>query len=96
MSDKKYVSAELVKAEFTGNFQESYTPGHIKALIDGVPAADVQEVRHGKWILVSKNKKQELWQCDTCERLVIVECGDNVNEIYPYCHCGAKMDGDKQ
>ena len=39
-----YISLELAKAQFTGNFQNYYAPGEIKALLDEVPAADVVEV----------------------------------------------------
>ena len=41
----KYIDATLLKAEFTGNFIDtSYSPEFIKAIIDGQPTADVQEV----------------------------------------------------
>lgn len=42
--EKKYIDANLLKAEFTGNFQETYPPAQIKALIDVAPAADVVPV----------------------------------------------------
>ena len=48
------------------------------------PAADVVEVRHGRWI--------EDWECQYCS-----ECGEEHSwETYraAYCDvCGAKMDG---
>lgn len=63
-------------------------------LLDSIPAADVAEVRHGRWI-------QPHWKnsnyCCNCS-----ECGGEAmhrdyqwdqNGIYPLCpHCGAIMD----
>lgn len=36
----RLIDATTLKAEFTGNFQEAYTPGHIWAIIDNAPAID--------------------------------------------------------
>ena len=41
---KKYIDVTLAKAEFTGNFQNFYAPGEIKAILDEVPTADVVEI----------------------------------------------------
>ena len=81
MNDKKYVSAELVKAEFTGNFQESYTPGHIKALIDTVPAANVRENKTGKVIKTGRIYPY----CSECDK--------NLDHTYyKFCPwCGAEF-----
>ena len=88
----RYIDATLLKAEFTGNFVDtSYSPEFIKAIIDGQPTVDVQEVRHGRWI-------------DKGEYAVCMECGGrsgtqyNGVELIPlmtqFCpNCGAKMDG---
>ena len=34
------IDANLLKAEFTGNFSETYSPAQIKALIDTAPEID--------------------------------------------------------
>ena len=47
---KKYIDADLLKAEFTGNFACEYPAPLVKALIDNQPAADVVEVKHGEWL----------------------------------------------
>ena len=63
------------------------------------PSSDIQEVRHGEWI----RKRQFVYECSLCKRIELVEgvrhdC-DLKSEhkillsMYPYCHCGAKMDG---
>lgn len=45
----RYIDANLLKAEFTGNFVKAYAVPLIKSIIDQQPTADVQEVKHGKW-----------------------------------------------
>ncbi len=60
------------------------------------PTADVEKVKHGKWLFVIGNCKEEMWMCDQCERCIRSEQmeKDELIKRYPYCHCGAKMDGD--
>jgi hypothetical protein len=92
----RYIDAELAKAEFTGNFRDEYSTPLIKAMIDDVPTADVEEVRHGKWLFIIGNGKEEIWMCDQCERSIVsvrME-KDELIKRYPYCHCGAKMRGE--
>lgn len=57
----------------------------LKTDIDAMPAADVQEVKHGHWI---KDKKREgIVICSECRR---GECCDWFRD--KYCsRCGAKM-----
>lgn len=54
-----------------------------------VPAADVAPVVHGQWLIRFDASKQEIdgFQCSVC--------GKREKEKEPYCHCGAKMDGDE-
>ena len=63
--------------------------------LTGIPAADVVPVRHGTWLpIVSYNNT---YKCSECGRL-LVNIADGLNMVvkhYPYCHCGAKMDGGK-
>lgn len=44
----RYINATLLKAEFTGNFTDTYSPPLIKTIIDGQPTADVVEVTRCK------------------------------------------------
>ena len=49
------------------------------ALIDTIPAADVAEVKHGRWI-----KHKYFDECSECYTMVILR--------YNYCpNCGARM-----
>ena len=61
--------------------------------IEKIPAADVVPVRHGTWLpIVSYNNT---YKCSECGRL-LVDITDGLKMVaknYPYCHCGAKMDG---
>ena len=53
-----------------------------------LPTADVQEVKHGKWIPVYNPYRTE-YLCDNCHM------GVRQYQDQPYCsECGAKMDKD--
>lgn len=79
-------------AEANGN-DDDFVKGYGEAMDDlaDVPAADVQEVKHGKWI--SDKKREGIVICSECKR---GECCDWFR--YKYCYeCGSKMDlEDKQ
>ena len=52
------------------------------------PAADVVEVRHGRWIWTESGEEdyEQYWVCSCCGEKEYIE--------YNYCpNCGAKMDG---
>ncbi len=88
---KKYIDAELLKSKFTGNFNRKYPAPLIKAAINDIPAADVEEVKHGKWIETGKTNPEAV--CSECGRKVEYQAVNNVWEYENYCpHCGAKMD----
>ena len=77
------------KEEFAGNsLPENYCEGLYEAteLLDDLPAADVAEVRHGRWV----NTNKEVEQMCKCS-----ECGYPVSYFWsrtPYCpNCGALM-----
>lgn len=79
----RYIDAEKIK--YTEYINGDVTVS--KDLVEKIPTADVQEVRHGKWI--------------TDEEGVVIcsECGEEHfwEDFRPsYCDmCGAKMDGGK-
>lgn len=57
-------------------------------------SADVVEVVHGEWVQNPYCKR--IFYCSECGRTV--EDGSynpNPSEHFPYCHCGANMDGGK-
>lgn len=64
--------------------------------LSAVPAADVAEVRHGRWIGLEYDgyadgcPVYDLWECSECGEEVR---GDDVPSTHPWCHsCGARMD----
>ena len=90
----RYIDANLLKTEFTGNFTEDYSVPLIKSIIDQRPTADVQEVKHAKWVHYGEDI-----QCSNCLHVSDDICfeGDMDSGYYTvlphYCsNCGAKMD----
>lgn len=83
-----------------------YENAILKAILTE-PSADVEEVRHGEWLLESRIYKmpddvdEEFYvECPFCHRTFDVpfELEEEkmltyAKEKYPYCNCGAKMDG---
>ena len=80
----------------TGRQNAELVASTIGAFVDRIkalPPADVVQVRHGRWLpIVSYNNT---YKCSECGRL-LVDITDGLKMVakhYPYCHCGAKMDG---
>lgn len=61
-------------------------------MIEDAPAADVAPVVHGQWEQVKKWATKAKYRCSVCGREIMSAVKVNI-EKYPYCHCGAKMDG---
>lgn len=81
---KRYIDANLLKAEFTGNFAKAYAVPLIKSIIDQQPAADVQEAKHGKWNYYTKTNVI----CSCCNFIRNIE----TQIAWEFCpKCGAKM-----
>lgn len=60
----------------------------IKQDVDAMPAADVKEVRHGKWAHLGG----EEWCCSCCGFVKLTE-GSWEKPSWKYCEgCGARMD----
>ena len=58
----------------------------IRSNIQGLPIADVVEVKHGEWI----NKSTCVYECSLCDGVALL---DFKGEPCRYCpNCGAKMD----
>lgn len=62
-------------------------------VLDYVPTADVEEVRHGAWLKTGDRKLDIIYACHKCSECGHVFGGDTTK----YCgHCGAKMDGKQE
>lgn len=63
-----------------------------------VNQVEAEPVRHGRWRCKRKGGWTSVYECSVCGRRVSVGCDkskadDRAIKLYPYCHCGAKMDG---
>ena len=91
-----YINKEIAKLRFTDWYHESYTDEQIIKILDDIPAADVIEIKHGKWI----QKGRKIY-CSKCNRGVYIGTDDeelmqDEMRLRHFCSaCGAKMDGGK-
>ena len=98
----RYIGADKAKHEFNIGFGGISHAVIANQIIDSVPTADVEEVRHGEWVdeirtfsVMDKygyvrEEQKKTHTCSLC-RVGIVGL-DNMR----YCpNCGAKMDGGK-
>lgn len=77
-------------------YYEHFTMGYGEATetVENEPTADVQEVKHGKWLRVSEFQKSWTRVCSVCGNRSYM-----IRKVYPYCpNCSAKMEksDDKQ
>ena len=103
--DKDELLFEMTNAFIPQDMDTCRAHALAKKLIANAPAADVEPIKHGRWIerhgqsyLVHPMKYDEYgnpvlqnyisYECS--------ECGRKASEPYPYCHCGAKMEGGKK
>lgn len=95
--NKQALLDEFEKWNFGKHGQlEKYFADRVFAIIDKVPTADVQEVRHGKWIgypsiTISQKRRTVqsiIYKCSCCGK-------SNGRAKSPYCkNCGSKMCGE--
>lgn len=107
--NKEYIEREAALNELKEEL-EMYTPMFTKEQnhyidwglriavkdIKNLPAVDVVEVKHGKWLIVDDIVDKNLCNlvCSVCGRREYnIENPKKAIEYRPYCHCGAKMDG---
>lgn len=99
----RYIDAELFSKNLTmqvyladdEDFTTTFVKGMelVKKAEEETPTADVEEVRHGKWIYKGHHEMMgHAFQCSVCERWMFTNFPKHVVEEYPYCHCGAKME----
>ena len=92
---KEYIEREAVlkkAVEVSGCFSEMVSAWDIAH----EPAADVAEVRHGRWVGIEYDgyadgcPVYDLWECSECGEEVR---GEDVPDTHSWCHaCGARMD----
>lgn len=74
-------------------YDERTPNNYIQAVRMGREALENQKTGH--WIRITNGAIREKYTCSECGRQ-IEDCGiENLLPIkYPYCHCGAKMEGE--
>lgn len=83
----EYIKREAVKRLVNNNFSG------LLAVIDSIPAADVAPVIRATWVFTTDFGPSELYHCSRCGREEVRFGKSSIYKQYPYCHCGAKMDG---
>lgn len=87
MAEKEYIEREEVREAFRMEFDNDYADG----ITDKLPTANVQEVRHGKWLYVDSDIGWTDYKCSDCGNIISTVAQDE--DLYSYCpYCGAKMD----
>ena len=59
------------------------------------PLKEAEPAVHAHWELVGQTYNSYEHKCSRCHRAVFTSSAvkiENINAVYPYCHCGAKMD----
>ena len=59
------------------------------------PSADVEPVVHARWELSQRIAGGARWECSLCGREIETNMLKKLHR-FPYCHCGAKMDMNKE
>ena len=104
MADKEYIERERLLKQFEVNEPQNWTNSDseiqeeidyacYRGLVETAPAADVVEVRHGKW--VPSLHHYGLYMCSEC-RCSDEKCQpvfDRKNSWKSCPNCGATMDG---
>ena len=86
MAEREYIELEVAKKILAGDY--AYAAAK---LLDTVPTADVQEVRHGKWLYEDSDIGWTDYKCSACGNIISTVAQDE--DLYSYCpYCGAKMD----
>ncbi len=85
---RKYIDADELKKVFRETEDAEYarwTLAGVIGEIDDIEAADVAEVRHGRWVEFSPLRN--MFSCSLC--------GQWGDRLWNYCpHCGSRMDLD--
>ena len=92
----EYIDREAVVDAVIGIYYDTpeinLTAEKFEAAINGIPAADVAPVRHGRWVEKEKYTFGIMYDCSLCENRIL----DN-GHPWNYCpNCGADMRGEEE
>lgn len=89
--DKEYIEKEKVLKLIESGMAWNWGYNTLYDEVENLPAADVVEVRHGRWIEIEGS----FWECSACNCRMYFEDGTPSENGCHYCpNCGTKMDGD--
>ena len=88
------IDADNLKAKMETTVMYGFDTYVACGVIDDEPTVDFEPVRHGRWVHDGGgyDGRDNWYHCSECNRTLNLICGKKL-EDYPYCHCGAKMDG---
>lgn len=101
----RYIDAELAEAAMTKLYEEdvemyaveipeTFDKDRAISELRKIPAADVDEVKHGEWEMIPPPK---VYEDGAYVRFRCSECGTEYGSLGRYCrNCGARMDGREQ
>lgn len=91
----RYIDENILRMRIREKFHTKFDENDyidaddLKAVIESIPTADVQEIKHGKWDDTLDGITPYCTICGMSHR--------GFERTPPYCpHCGARMDGDKE
>ena len=79
-------------------FEQTNTRQGAKYAIETLPSVTPQKPK-GKWIEVDVRDCHATLKCSVCDRVITPTFTfdeysyEDIKTFYPYCHCGAEMDG---
>ena len=93
----RYIDASNINlrgiAVFDQDFEALIPLSDVRKALQMTPTADVQEVRHGRWISNYLGGYKWAYYCSECGWVD----GYPFNDRHKYCpNCGAKMDGERE
>ena len=92
-SEKRLVDSNEAMIYAQKVFSDTVLLYAIKNVLDNSKTVDAAPVVHGRWEQVQRWATKAKYRCSVCGREIMSATKVNI-EKYPYCHCGAKMDGD--
>lgn len=86
------IDADACESYFYEHLDDNGMAAAMNAIND-MPTIEPQR-KKGRWIKKTIKKKIENdYSCSECGRHVSVMRGYDVRLVYPFCHCGAEMEG---
>lgn len=100
MAEKQYIERGALLDDLDAAMKNSgmgYVVGQtMKRYVKRVSAADVAPVVHAEWIFDFELDGSNFYKCSVCGRQEVLLATESTEEYFPYCHCGARMDGGKE